>query len=48
LQNPRQISRDNLQNLSRETSRIFMNKKRKYMKEKSNELETINKNKKKY
>jgi hypothetical protein len=47
LQNPIQISGDNLQNLRRET-RIFKNKKREYLKEKINELETNNKKKQKY
>jgi hypothetical protein len=45
LQNPSQIYGDNLQNLRRETSRIFRNKKRDYLKDKINELETSNKNK---
>jgi hypothetical protein len=45
LQNPNQINRDNLQNLRHETSRIFRNKKREYLKGKINELETNNKNK---
>jgi hypothetical protein len=45
LQNPNQINRDNLQNVRRETSRIFRNKKREYLKSKINELETNNKNK---
>jgi hypothetical protein len=36
----------NLQNLSRESSRIFSNKKREYLKGKINELQT--KNRKKY
>jgi hypothetical protein len=45
LQNPNQINRDNLQNVKRETSRIFRNKKREYSKCKINELETNNKNK---
>jgi hypothetical protein len=45
LQNPSQINRDNLQNLRRETSGIFRNKKREYLKDKINELETNNKNK---
>jgi hypothetical protein len=45
LQNPSQINEDNLQNLRRETSRIFRNKKREYLKGKINELETNNKNK---
>jgi hypothetical protein len=43
---PNQIDRDNLQNLRRETSRIFRNKKREYLKVKINELETDNNNKK--
>jgi hypothetical protein len=43
LQNPSQISGDNLQNLRRETSRTFRNKRREYLKGKSNELETNNK-----
>jgi hypothetical protein len=38
LQNPSQINRDNLQNVRRETSRIFRNKKREYLKSKINEL----------
>jgi hypothetical protein len=45
LQNPNQINEDNLQNVRRETSRIFRNKKRQYLKGKINELETNNKNK---
>jgi hypothetical protein len=45
LQNPSQINGDNLQNLRRETSRTFRSKKRKYLKEKINNLETNNKNK---
>jgi hypothetical protein len=45
LQNQNQINRDNLQNLRCETSRIFRNKKRDYLKGKINELETNNKNK---
>jgi hypothetical protein len=45
LQNPHQINRDNLQNLRLETSKIFRNKKREYLKGKFNELETNNKNK---
>jgi hypothetical protein len=43
LQNPNQISRDNLQNVRCETSRIFRNKKREYLKGKINELENNNK-----
>jgi hypothetical protein len=46
LQNPNQINRDNLQNLRHETSRTFRNKKREYLKDKINDLETNNKNKK--
>jgi hypothetical protein len=45
LQNPSQINGDNFQNLRFETSRIFRNKKREYLKGKINELETNNKNK---
>jgi hypothetical protein len=45
LQSPNKINGDNLQNLRRETIRIFRNKKRKYLKGKINELETNNKNK---
>jgi predicted metal-dependent hydrolase len=45
LQNPSQISGDNLQNLRRETIRTFRNKKREYLKGKINELETNNKSK---
>jgi hypothetical protein len=45
LQNPSQINGDNFQNLRHETSRIFRNKKREYLKGKINELETYNKNK---
>jgi hypothetical protein len=42
LQNPSQINGDNLRNLRRETSRIFRSKKREYLKDKINELETNN------
>jgi hypothetical protein len=45
LQNPNQINRDILQNIRRETSRIFRKMKWEYMKGKINELETNNKNK---
>jgi hypothetical protein len=45
LQNPNQISGDNLQNLRCESSRTFRNKKREYLKDKINELETNNKTK---
>jgi hypothetical protein len=44
LQNSSQISGDNLQNLRCETSRTIRNKKREYLKDKINELET-NRNK---
>jgi hypothetical protein len=43
LQNPNQTNRDNLQNVRHETSRIFRNKKREYLKVKIHELETNNK-----
>jgi hypothetical protein len=45
LQNPNQINGDNLQNVRRETSRIFRKKKREHLKGKINELETNNKTK---
>jgi hypothetical protein len=45
LQNPSQISGDNLKNLRHETSRTLRNKKREYLKGKINDLETNNKNK---
>jgi hypothetical protein len=45
LQNPSQISGDNLKNLRCETSRTFRNKKKEYLKGKIHELETNNKNK---
>jgi hypothetical protein len=45
LQNPNQTNRDNLQNIRKETSRIFGTKKREHMEGKINELETNNKNK---
>jgi hypothetical protein len=45
LQNPSQIDGDNLQNLRHETSRTFRSKKREYLKDKINKLETNNKNK---
>jgi hypothetical protein len=38
LKNSRQINGDNLQNVRRETSRTFRNKKREYLKGKINEL----------
>jgi hypothetical protein len=45
MQNPSQINVDNLQNLRRETSRIFRKKEREYLKDKIIELETANKTK---
>jgi hypothetical protein len=45
LQNLKQTNGDNLKILRRETSRIFRNKEREYLKGKINELETNNKNK---
>jgi hypothetical protein len=45
LQSPNKINRDDLKNLRSETSRIFRNKKREYLRDKINELETNNKNK---
>jgi hypothetical protein len=45
LQNPIQISGDDLQNLRRETSRTFRKKKREYLKGKINEIEIIIKTK---
>jgi hypothetical protein len=44
LQNTNQINGDNLQNLRRETSKIFRNKEREYLKGKINELLANNKN----
>jgi hypothetical protein len=45
LQNPSQIKGDYLQSLGYETSRTFRKKKRKYLKDKIDELDTNNKNK---
>jgi hypothetical protein len=45
VQNPSHINGDNLRNLVCEISRTFRNKKREYLKDKINELETNNKNK---
>jgi hypothetical protein len=45
LQNPSQISGDNPKNLRRENSRTFRKKKREYLKDKINELETNNESK---
>jgi hypothetical protein len=45
LQDPSEISGDNLSNIRRETSRHFRNKKREYMKDKIDELATNSENK---
>jgi hypothetical protein len=45
LQIPSHINGDKLQNLRREASTTFRNKRREYLKGKINELETNNKNK---
>jgi hypothetical protein len=45
LQDPSEINGDNLNNVRREASRHFRNKKREYLKDKINELETNSKNK---
>jgi hypothetical protein len=45
LQDPSEINGDNLNNVRREASRHFRNKKREYLKDKINELATNNKNK---
>jgi hypothetical protein len=45
LQDPSEINGDNLNNVRRETSTHFRNKKREYLKGKINELETNSKNK---
>jgi hypothetical protein len=45
LQNPSEIYGDNLNNVRREASRHFRNKKREYLKDKINELSTNSKNK---
>jgi hypothetical protein len=44
LQNPNQSNVDNLNNVRREASRHFRNKKKEYLKSKINELETKSKN----
>jgi hypothetical protein len=45
LQDPSEVNEDNLSDVRREASRRFMNKKREYLEEKINDLEstTINK-----
>jgi hypothetical protein len=45
LQYPHQINGDNLNNVRHEASRHFRNKKKKYLKDKINELSTNSKNK---
>jgi hypothetical protein len=45
LQNPSKINRDNLNNIRLEASRYFRNNKRKYLKDKINELARNSKNK---
>jgi hypothetical protein len=45
LQNPSKVTGDNLDNVRREASRTFSSKKREYLKNKINELETNSKNK---
>jgi hypothetical protein len=45
LQDPSEINGDNLNNIRPKASRNFMNKKREYLKEKSNDLATNSKNK---
>jgi hypothetical protein len=45
LQDPSVVNEDNLSNVTREASRHFRNKKREYLKDKINELESNNKNK---
>jgi hypothetical protein len=45
LQDPSEINKDNLNNIRCETSKHFRNKKRKYLKNKIDELATNSKNK---
>jgi hypothetical protein len=45
LQDPNEVNGDNLNNVRREASRHFRNKKREYLKDKINELATNSKNK---
>jgi hypothetical protein len=45
LQDSSVVNEDNLSNVSREASRHFRNKKREYLKDKINELESSSKNK---
>jgi hypothetical protein len=46
FQDPSEIIGDNLNNIRRETSRHFQNKKREYLKDKINEIATKGRNKK--
>jgi hypothetical protein len=45
LQDPSEINEDNLNNVRHEASRHFRNKKREYLKDKTNELAMNSKNK---
>jgi hypothetical protein len=45
LQDPSETNEDNLNDVRREASRHFRNKKREYLKDKINELESNSKNK---
>jgi hypothetical protein len=45
LQDPSEINGDNLNNVRREASRYFRNKRREYLKDNINELATNSKNK---
>jgi hypothetical protein len=45
LKDPSEINGDNPNNIIREVNRLFRNKKREYLKNKMNELETSSKNK---
>jgi hypothetical protein len=45
LQDPREINRNNLKNVRREESRHFRNRKREYLKDKTDEFATNSKNK---
>jgi hypothetical protein len=45
LQDPSEINGDNLNNIRREASRHFRNKKREYLKDRNNELAKNSKNK---
>jgi hypothetical protein len=45
MQDPSEVNEDNLSNVRREASRRFRNKRRKYLKDKINEIELNSKNK---